>query len=670
MGNGNSGKKGKISNQFRLLLIPMIAVFILAVSGIIFIRSRSIITDEAKRGLNNESAANANDIGVMIGGVMEYYDALTDLVGNTSYADDEEMLNSLVFVMDEYEVAPNGIYFGLSDKTYLDPSGWVPDAGYDATQRDWYLDGIGHDSMVLGEAYLDLDSGDMIVSISRDLTLADGRKGVAASDIYLNQVSAEVADYKPGGTGSAVLFDRNIILASANTAYNGTEGGSHPEDKLITELAQRVAAGAKDVETLTGIDGKDYFVSFNKVPNTEWTMVSYVLQSDVLKGLNRLTNITLIIVILMLVVSSLVILFVVRKMITGPVTELTDNIMRIADGDFTVDIRQGGNNEIGTMNNDMHEYVAKMRGTLTQMHEVTDKLTREAENSSRASESMNRQADEQSRSMTSISAAMSDVSLSVGELANNATELAQSVSDMTQEGSAANTTMKELVDKARKGRADMENVRRNMDTVSVSMSEMSEMVEVVDAAAQKINSIVEMINAISTQTNLLSLNASIEAARAGEAGRGFAVVASEIGNLANESASATTEISGIIADITSQIAKLSEKSEANAKDIAASGEAVTVTEETFSEIFESLDETGRVVGEMINKMNRVNEIATSVAAISEEQAASVEQVNTTVDMATTSAENVAQESREVDKSAMTVAESAAKIDEFVKMFRV
>ncbi|MBR5731864.1 MAG: methyl-accepting chemotaxis protein, partial [Lachnospiraceae bacterium] len=657
MGDGNSCKKGKISNQLMVLLIPMIAVFIILVSGIIFYRSRTIIIDEAKDGLNSESAANANDIGSMIGGVMEYYNAITDLIGETDYESDEQMLEDLVFVMDEFDVAPNGIYFALSDKSYLDPSGWVPDAGYDPTSRDWYKDGTGHTSMVLGAAYQDMDTGGMIVSISREFSLADGRKGVAASDIFLDKVSAEVADYKPGGTGSAVLFDRNIILASAKTEYNGTEGSSHPEDKFITDIASRVKAGASGVETLKGNDSKEYYVSFNKVPNTEWTMVSYVPQADVLSGLNRLSRITVVIVIAMLAGSSFVILFTVRRMITGPVTDLTDNIMRIADGDFTVEIERGGNNEIGTMNNDMHEYVEKMRGTLRQMNEVTGRLTAEAENSSSTSETLSRQADEQSRSMTSISAAMSDVSLSVGELANNATELAQSVSEMTQQGSEANTTMKELVSKARKGQADMENVRRNMDTVSKSMSEMSEMVEVVDAAAQKINSIVEMINAISSQTNLLSLNASIEAARAGEAGRGFAVVATEIGNLANESANATTEISGIIADITSQIAKLSEKSEMNAKDIDASGEAVTVTEETFSEIFKSLDETGRTVGEMIVKMDRVNEIATSVAAISEEQAASIEQVNTTVDQATRSAENVADESREVDKSATTVAES-------------
>lgn len=88
-------------------------------------------------------------------------------------------------------------------------------------------------------------------------------------------------------------------------------------------------------------------------------------------------------------------------------------------------------------------------------------------------------------------------------------------------------------------------------------------------------------------TNLLSLNASIEAARAGEAGRGFAVVADEIGNLANESANATTEI-------------------------AQGSEAVATAGETFAVIFRDLDTTGHTVEEMITMMNNVNEIAASV----------------------------------------------------------
>ncbi len=61
-------------------------------------------------------------------------------------------------------------------------------------------------------------------------------------------------------------------------------------------------------------------------------------------------------------------------------------------------------------------------------------------------------------------------------------------------------------------------------------------------AAEKIGNVVRLIGAIAGQTNLLALNATIEAARAGDAGKGFAVVAGEVKSLATQTARATGEI--------------------------------------------------------------------------------------------------------------------------------
>ena len=101
-----------------------------------------------------------------------------------------------------------------------------------------------------------------------------------------------------------------------------------------------------------------------------------------------------------------------------------------------------------------------------------------------------------------------------------------------------------------------------------------------------ISEITDTISEIASRTNLLAINAAVEAARAGDSGSGFAVVAGEVKNLAEQSAQATKEISGLINDLRERIARSSESVHAieqhidglacNATEVAAAVEEQSV----------------------------------------------------------------------------------------------
>ena len=99
------------------------------------------------------------------------------------------------------------------------------------------------------------------------------------------------------------------------------------------------------------------------------------------------------------------------------------------------------------------------------------------------------------------------------------------------------------------GQSSLQQALTTLQQLSAETDASCELMAGLSSSTEQIEKVTQVIQSIASQTNLLALNAAIEAARAGDDGRGFAVVADEVRNLAKRTATATEEVTQIVADI-------------------------------------------------------------------------------------------------------------------------
>ena len=677
----NSSKKAgaspkAINAKISVLFVAMLIITILVAEGTIFSLGYSMIKDLIYNSLENEVSVDASKVNRELNSTFYYLNAVADAVEQNEFASNEELMEYLAGTVGRYALLPTGTYIMLDDKTFLYPA----DPTYeleDCTENVMYKEAMTYTNSwfyYYDVPYFDKVTGGLCASVIRRVHLKDGREGAFAADMFLSSVQEDLGNVKIYQTGGAMMITgQGLLLSYKNAEACGSNVADIKDDPFLTAIGKYVAteAGKETHEVVkTKINGEQYYLAVSQVSGTDWFVIAYAKQKEVLSALNSLVAILAVVTVIAVAVVIIVMNIVLRKLIKNPVTSLTGNIEKISGGDFTVDISSNGNDEIAYMNNAMGNFVNGMRMSLSEIKDVSGRLLDDAQNSKSTAEDLEGAANEQSASMNQIRENIENMAKAVNEVAENATVLAQTVANVTEQEQQIEETMNELVTKADSGQHEMAGVANGMNDIVDSMKDMADAVSSVDEAAEKINQIVDLINSISSQTNLLSLNASIEAARAGEAGKGFAVVAQEIGQLAQNSADATKQIADIIKDMSVRVQQLSEKSETNTQMINSSAESINNAASTFKEITQQLSEANDTLTTMAGQMEKVNDVATNMASVSEEQSASTQEIADNVERVTEAARGVASSSELVASAASSVSEAVDTINGNLERFTI
>ncbi|HGS4463045.1 TPA: methyl-accepting chemotaxis protein [Vibrio metschnikovii] len=299
---------------------------------------------------------------------------------------------------------------------------------------------------------------------------------------------------------------------------------------------------------------------------------------------------------------SLMIAWVLSKMIVAPIQHIQGVMRELAQGNLTVRATVEGKNEISILSQDVNT-------TASQLHSMVDHLNRISEEVASASTEL-------AAVMTQAESNAQQELSEVEQVASAVNELSSTADNVSDNASVADSTARMADELAKSGLAiSQESVQASVQ-MSEALNHAASLVQRLKDQSEKINDVVEVIRNVSEQTNLLALNAAIEAARAGETGRGFAVVADEVRMLAGRTESSTKEIGVIIEDLQNQSVLANDSMQTTIEMLAHNSELTQRVSDALVGISESVSD--------------INDSNTQVATAAEQQSQVTQDINRNV----------------------------------------
>jgi methyl-accepting chemotaxis protein len=243
-------------------------------------------------------------------------------------------------------------------------------------------------------------------------------------------------------------------------------------------------------------------------------------------------------------------------------------------------------------------------------------------------------ADEIRDSATQVLHSSRLVSTSSLSLSQGATEQAGSLQETSASMEEMASMTRKNAENATQAATLVTSVARQVTESNAALAQMVGSMAAIKASSNEVAKIIKTIDEIAFQTNILALNAAVEAARAGEAGMGFAVVADEVRNLAQRSAQAARDTTGLIEE---SIAR-AQKGAGNVEEVATAIGAITESVARVKGIVEAVREASHQQTQGIDQVSqaitRMESVTQTTAATAERSAAASEELNVQADRST------------------------------------
>lgn len=269
---------------------------------------------------------------------------------------------------------------------------------YNATSRPWYIQAKKEDKTIFTDIVIDALGGGPCIICATPYYANGQFAGVVGMGTFLDNINEIILNTKIGDNGFGFVINKQgQIIASPHTTGDLITGINNIKDlrqSTNTSLADAVQKIINEKAGLTeaNIDGKDYYLAYAPMKNTDWYFVTAMevdtviapaketheniinIATEYMDNLSEKTKMT---VIGMIISISILLFFItyigwsLADYLTKPIRQLSKGVQQIAMGNFNGKLNIHTGNEIESLAISFNAMTTELQTYIKNLEQIT-----------------------------------------------------------------------------------------------------------------------------------------------------------------------------------------------------------------------------------------------------------------------------------------------------------